>query len=81
MTDRKFIEVLEVASPYILTSMFSMAVAFGMAIGLQRGLNAEAHKACLNNNYAKLVSFRSAAGDAAVCMPAYYLNGSKSLPN
>ena len=81
MTDRKLIDVLERFSPYILTSMFSMAVAFGMAIGLQRGLNAQAREACASNNYTKLVSFRSAAGEAAVCLPAYVVNGSRSLPD
>lgn len=79
MTDRKLIDTLEQYSPYILTSMFSMAVAFGMALGLQRGLNIQARDACTNNNYAKLISFRSAAGEAAVCLPAYVVNGSKSL--
>ena len=81
MNNSKTLEFLEKFSPYILTSAFSMAVAFGMVIGLQRGLNHAAHEVCQGNDYRRLVSFRSAAGEAAVCLPAYYLNGSNSLPD
>ena len=81
MSSSKTLEFLENYSPFILTTAFSMAVTFGMVIGVQRGLNHAAREACQGDNYRKLVSFRAAAGEAAVCLPAYLVNGSTSLPD